>query len=378
MSLPDDEHTGHSGQKRVANDPGQVAALVQLFQDYACQELIANLETQLKSVEIAGNAFPLTVNDGTPTCYICSPAAAYIDYALDETRNFGGFPRLQKAICRLISGLAPLVRASGLDRQVQLNNWLFSTNPVPDLDRDTVRQIRSELTQVYPTHAIVLRSLNELADEASLVALRQEGFRILPARQIYLVADADKAAGLKNMRADTNRLKRTHFQYAGNGDFLEEDYPRCARLYEMLYLVKYTPLNPQYTATYIRRMHEAGLLRLAGLRDSTGKLVAVSGTFLNGRTLTQPIVGYDTSLPKTEGLYRMVMAMAQAEARRTGAFFNVSAGAADFKRRRGAVPVIEFTAVYIRHLPLRMRLATAIMEIALRTIGIPLLRKFEL
>lgn len=380
MKRRNDEHDRQNAPARVANDPDQVLALVTLFHDHACTELIANLETRLTGVDIAGKSYPLTINDGKgpSTCYICSPCAAYIDYALDETRNFRRFPRLQKVLCSLISSMAPLVRASGLDKHVQLNNWLFSTNPVPDIDRDAARQIRNELVRSHPQHAIVVRSLNELADKTSLQSLKREGFRLLPARQIYLVADPDKAAGLKDMRADTSRLRRTRFRHVGDDDFREDDYPRCARLYEMLYLEKYTRLNPQYTASYIRGMHKAGLLRLAGLRDDTEDLVAVTGMFQNGRTLTQPIVGYDTSLPKSDALYRMVMAIAQVEARRIGAFFNVSAGAADFKKRRGAVPVIEFTAVYVRHLPLRARLATAVMEFVLRAIGIPLLRKFEL
>jgi hypothetical protein len=365
---------------RVDNDANHVAAFVRLFQQTAPSKLIANLATRVEAIEIGGISFPLTVNDAKdgPTCYICCPTAAYIDYALDETRNFSRFPRLKNGLSALINSLTPLVRGSGLDHQVQLNNWLFSTNPAPDIDLSTARAIRERLLRAYPDHAIVIRSLNDIADKDSLRALQSEGFRLLPARQIYLVTDLEKAARTKEMRADRNKLRRTPYRVVRDDDFSEKDYVRCARLYAMLYLDKYTDLNPQYTAKYIRDMHQVGLLQLTGLRDQAGKLAAVSGVFENGRTLTQPIIGYDTSLPKRDALYRMIMAMAQEEARRCNAFFNVSAGAAHFKRRRGAVPAIEYTAIYVRHLPLHRRLAAGVMESALKYIGIPLLKRFEL
>ncbi|MGX9145466.1 GNAT family N-acetyltransferase [Mesorhizobium sp. 128a] len=364
---------------QVENNPREVEAFVRLFNEVPVRDLVRNLTVKVEAFEIAGRSFPLTLNDaeGAPNCYICCPSSAYIDYAIDETRNFVSSPLLQKAIRVLIGLCAPLVRASGLDHQVQVNNWLYSTNPVPQLDRKAISAIRDDLTTRFPDRSIVIRSLNETADPWTIAALKQEGFRLLAARQVYIFAGRGSAMS-NDMKRDRKRLRTTPFETVGNADFIEADYARCEALYRMLYLDKYTPLNPHYTARYIGEMHRRGVLKLAGLRRPGGELVAVTALSKNGRTLTQPIVGYDTGLPVSEGLYRMMMALAQDHAMAHGLFFNMSAGAAAFKRLRGAVATVEYNAVYVGHLPRHQRVAVRIMETVLARIGIPLLRRFEL
>lgn len=366
---------------RVENSRAQVEAFVGLFNEVPARNLVRNLTVKVEAFEVAGRAFPLTLNDAGEVlnCYICCPSRAYIDYAIDETRNFAFSPWLQGTVRTLIRACAPLVRASGLDHQVQVNNWLFSTNPVPRLERPEIATMSADLTARFPDRAIIIRSLNDIADPSTIAALKAEGFHMLAARQIYIFADRSAAPPMtRDMKRDRARLRTTPFRLVGNHDFSEADYVRSEELYAMLYLDKYTPLNPHYTARYIGEMHRRGILRLAGLRDSEGKLVAVTGLFENGRTLTQPLVGYDTGLPASDALYRMMMAISQDYATACGLFFNMSAGAADFKRQRGAVPTVEYNAVYVRHLPLGRRVAVRIMETVLALIGIPLLRRFEL
>jgi hypothetical protein len=368
--------------ERVANTPEMVARFTAIFQRHPTPALIANLITRVDQTEVAGRAYPLTFNDRgqAGNCYICNPVTAYIDYALEETRNFGAHPALRHAVRGLIRACAPLVRASGIDHQVQINNWLLSTNPMPDLDLAAAAALRDRLTAAHPDRALVLRSLNDMADGASLANLRAAGFRLLPARQIYLhAADGAQHPPSNDMKRDLAMIARSGLHVVGNDGFTMADYDRSTTLYAMLYIQKYTPLNPAYTALYLAEMHRAGLIALRGLRaPDSGDLVAVTGLFENGRTLTQPIVGYDTTLPLKAGLYRMAMAMAQDHARQSGLFFNMSAGAAAFKRHRQALPAIEYTAVFADHLPRGQRIALRVMEEVLTRTGIPLLRRFEL
>jgi Acetyltransferase (GNAT) domain len=365
----------------VENRAQDVARFVDLFSHRPTAALIRNLTVRMASLDLDGVHFPITLNDSAdaPNCYICCPTTAYIDYAIDETRNFKMWPGLRTGVWLLIRACAPVVRCSGLDHQVQVNNWLFSTNPMPELNNRQAVMLRETLVARYPDRAILIRSLNTIADAATLASLRAAGFRFLPARQIYLFANRSKAPPMTiNMKRDRQLLGKTPYVLAPDAAFTQSDYSRCAQLYAMLYLDKYTPLNPQYTAEYISEMHQRGLLKLIGLRDANGQLVAVSGLWRNGATLTQPIVGYDTSLPLSHGLYRMIMALAQDHASAHGLFFNMSAGAPMFKRNRGAVPVIEFTAVYGQHLAWWKRAAIKAMEVVLVRIGIPMMEKFKL
>lgn len=72
------------------------------------------------------------------------------------------------------------------------------------------------------------------------------------------------------------------------------------------------------------------------------------------------------------------MAIGLARARQRRMLFNMSAGAASFKRNRGAVAAIEYAAVYSRHLAVSRRVACRIVRATLETVGPALLKRFEL
>ena len=364
----------------MTEDTARLDAFVECFNRQPVKGLIRNLTTRVERLDVAGQAFPITVNDGnlTGNCYICDPVTGYINYALEETRNFATSPLLRTALTGTIKAAAVVVRASGLDRAVHVNNWLFSTNPAPAITRSTASTSRDQLVARFADHAIILRSLNTYSDKSALCALEDEGFHLLPSRQIYLFDGRAPVRLSKDMKNDCALLRRTRLEKVSNDEFTMADYARCIKLYEQLYLEKYTPLNPQYTATYLADAHQSDILQLEGLRDPGGTLVAIGGRFQYGQTMTQPFLGYDTMRPQEEGLYRLITAMAQRDAMANGLLFNMSAGAAAFKRNRCAVPAIEYSAVYIRHLSHRRRIATRTVAKVLSDVGVPLLKRYKL
>jgi hypothetical protein len=115
-----------------------------------------------------------------------------------------------------------------------------------------------------------------------------------------------------------------------------------------------------------------------GFRDERGALQAVVGVFAIGRTLTAPIVGYDTAQPQRLGLYRLLMAAVYDLAARSEYRINLSAGAAGFKRLRGGTGTIEYSAVYTRHLSRDRQRAVDMLATMASGIGEPIMRKFKL
>ena len=80
------------------------------------------------------------------------------------------------------------------------------------------------------------------------------------------------------------------------------------------------------------------------------------GYVTRGGFYTTPLFGYDTTLPDSDGLYRLLSLRDIQECRKLGLHCHASGGAGEFKQQRGAVSVIECYAIYTAHLPLYRRI----------------------
>jgi hypothetical protein len=76
-------------------------------------------------------------------------------------------------------------------------------------------------------------------------------------------------------------------------------------------------------------------------------------------------------------LYRLLMAAVFELAAASGQRINLSAGAAQFKRLRGGIASIEYSAVYARHLPRYRQCAIRLLSRLATTLGEPLMRHFQ-
>lgn len=343
------------------------------------QPFVHNLDARIDVLEAAGRVLPVTINDGSQAnAWVCSPRATYADCAAEEAARL--LPAWTiRGRQGLVRGVGHGLAAAGIDRVVAVNNWLLSTNLYPPLREVPLAEIIDSARTRWPGHALWFRSLNAVDNGDWIAALGHRGFQMLVSRQVYLY---DDLPGLSrrhaNLARDLRQLGRTGLQRVRDGDIVAEDYDRIARLYELLYMEKYSRFNPHYSAAFMRAWHRAGLLEFHGFRDGDGVLQCVVGLFRQGNTFTSPIVGYDTSQPRQLGLYRLLTACACEVTLDHGARLNFSAGAAGFKRLRGGEPAIEYSAVYARHLPRRLRATLGALSQLTRRIGAPLLSRYRL
>jgi hypothetical protein len=349
-------------------------AYLEAFAAQGSTALISNLRTQVLGLASGGRVFPVTVNQAEyGDAYVCLPHTAYALYAKAELKLVDAGP-WTPALGLLAGAAGAVMRAARVNRIVHLGNWMLSTNLHGGWTGDDIGRVRELLVRRFPDHLIATRSLNAWSDATLLERLRTDGWTLLPARQIYVTDDLDHDwAPRRDTRRDLALLARTPYRFDPLETLRPGDAVRIAELYGLLYLQRYSALNPAFTPAFIAMTHAAGVFAYAGFRGEGGALAAVVGCFVRGGVLTTPIVGYDTAKPAACGLYRLASVLLAQMAQARGARLNGSAGAAEFKRNRGARPVVEYTAVWARHLPATRRAVVAALERALSGIAVPLM-----
>jgi hypothetical protein len=249
-----------------------------------------------------------------------------------------------------------MMRVSNLDRAAIIANHLLSTNLHPHWNADHLHQATPRLIKQFPRRPLMMRSICRAVDADLADGLEANGWRLIPARQIYLVDPRDAAVWRHNhLKRDRKLLLSSDLELVSPQQLRAEDLPTLRTLFRQLFLDKHCALNPDFTPAFFNHCLEHGFLDLFALRLD-GRLVGVLGVLERNGWATTPLIGYDLQLPQTLGLYRRLMALLFVEAQRRGCRLHLSSGAGTFKSARGGMPHMEYTAVYDRHLyPLQRR-----------------------
>ncbi len=291
-----------------------------------------NLATTPAFLRVGEIELPLTVNEAEwENSWLCSPWTHYITYAREEIDRAVG-PVTSALGGALLGGLGTWFRKAEINRVVMVNNWLHSTNPWPRWEAEDLPAVLEAMTQRWPGHAIVFRSVNPKESAPLLAALDRAGAMLVPSRQIWWYeAGSEAVTKSPDFRKDVRLLRRGDLGIVPHEAIEEADFENLTKLYSRLYVEKYSRQNPRYTADWLGHLHRENLARFTALREPGGRLVGVEACSELHGVLTSPIVGYDLELPRELGLYRRLAAVPVLEAMKRGIPLNLSAGVGKFK-----------------------------------------------
>ncbi len=338
------------------------------------QNMVANAATTLSRIEIAGHTLPLTRNDGAlGNSYVCSPHSAYVLYAREELRLIDA-GRLAKPARAAITGLDILLRRARINRIIHIGNWMLSTNLHGAWRGEGIAAARTALAETYSNHVLGVRSIDDWSSPGLRHALLSDGWILVPSRQIWVSDDLRRDwLPRHNFGNDRRLIGRSPLRVTDLPTVSAEDATRIAALYAQLYIGRYSPLNPILTPAFIQTSARTGMITYRAARDPHGTIMAVAGLWACHGIMTPPVVGYDTAQPRSEGLYRVATWMFMERALAAGWRLHASAGAAHFKRQRGARGVIEWNAYHARHLSRFRRFAIEALARSLTRIAVPMM-----
>ncbi len=338
------------------------------------QFFIENADVKMLALAVDDLILPLVVSDKTcGNSNMCSPYSHYVDYARAELDTQGNRP-LAKVLRTSLSVLGVSLRAFRLDRVVFVNNFLWCTNPWPELSPTQVADVTAHLKKTHPDHAIVFRSVNRIACEDLFRALLGVGYQMISARKVYILDGADGGCmNRSNVKTDLKLLDKGPHEVVDSEALEEHDLRRITELYRKLYLEKYPSLNPQFNERFFELVWREGVMNFTILRKD-GRIDAFAAFIVENAQMIGTAIGYDMRMPKKLGLYRQVFAAYIKHAVEEGLLLNLSAGAGRFKELRGAVPTPEYNAVYDSHLPPHRRFPWWLVRAAFTE---PVVRRFQ-
>jgi hypothetical protein len=336
--------------------------------------MVSNVSTQLSTFDVAGRIMPLTIDDGAlGGSYVCSPHSAYVLYARAELDllkvGWTAYPSRSA-----LAALDLVLKAARINRIVHIGNWMLSTNLHGGWRGEGVKAAREALADAYPDHLLGIRSVDDWSSPGLRQALIDDGWIMVPSRQIWVVDDLDRDWRKRNEYGNDRRLVAGSPLAVSDLETVEAgEAARIADLYAMLYVGKYSALNPILTPAFIQASASSGMMSYRVARDPSGTIMAVAGMWERGGVMTPPVVGYDTARPKGEGLYRIASWMFMERAMQAGWRLHGSAGASHFKRLRGARGVIEWNAYHAAHLSAARRRSVKALALLLKRLVVPVM-----
>jgi hypothetical protein len=335
---------------------GELNALWQPLVDHGVHWCATNVHADARWLDVNGLQWRVSLTRPVPrNSYVVSATGQYLDYAREEIR------RLPSALARIASRaslmpLAPILQR--LDPVVMLDALPLSTVLHPRHARGTWESALQVARHAFPGLPIVVRSLDHVVSNDALAALVGAGCTVLPSRLVFHQDPRlETFWRSRNVRNDLALAAREPLEQR---ELTAADSDRIAALYWQLYGEKHSQLNPRFSADWLAHAIRAGVFRGEGLLLD-GKLVAAYLSYRVEQVMTNPVFGYNTTLPQQLGLYRRLSLLTMQAARRDNVLLHASSGAPGFKASRGGVAAMEYHGVDLTQVRGAQRTAWALL-----------------
>lgn len=349
------------------------------FMEKGPQHYIKNADVQLEILAFDEHRLPLVLPEiNEQNSYVCSPTGQYIRYGHREIELELHDKFWAKTACQLLlKGFEKLAISKDFDQVVFVNNWLVSTNLYPSLSKQELKTMTDFLVAKFPDRAIIFRSVNPVLNKEIFDTLSQSQYRQVLSRQVWLLDPKTGAHRKKKAFKEDRRFRKKRLAYQWTSDILPAHLPFIRDYYNDLYLKKYSNINPAFTPAFYSDALEGNWLNFRVLLKEEKPHACLAYFDRNG-VMTTPIIGYDRSLPLTEGFYRLISLQIIEEGEKEGKFIHESSGAAEFKRLRGAEPCIEYNMVYTKHLSSKRQRPWQILEQLTQHVVGPIVKHYQL
>jgi hypothetical protein len=324
---------------------------------------ISNVETELYLLRINTTILPITVNDREyDNSYLTSNYFPIKYYEEQLSKKL----TLINVLCKhLIQAAGIFLKAIKINKVVIVNNWLLTTNIYPKLSSEEINALTDFLTQRFPDHMLLFRSLNSRKCFELTQCLEKAHYRLLFARNVCIYDPNQKEQFSSKVfyhhRRDRRLIQEENYEIVRYHSLTKEEIERLLNLYTELYLKRHTQYSPHFTEKFLRETLDKKILQLVGLKKGS-KIYAVIGFLEREKTLIAPFCGYEHATEEAGHLYRMLTILAIDEAEKREVVLNDGSGGEAPKHYRGMKSFPEYVALYDRHLPAPRRLIWGLAE----------------
>lgn len=313
------------------------------MEKYGTQFFIKNINVDIRFIEIDNYLIPLSFWNNNENCYTTSFLSAFI-YWKYELKNISNlFTR--KLFWIVLDLLLYFWKKLNIDNIVYVNNFFLSTNLYPEWDNGIVNKINIFIKMNYNNKIIFYRSLNYVKNKDIINTLEDNNFRKICSRQIFIFKK-NKIEEYKKLKIVKNdfRIIRKYWLTFERVELNDDSH--VLELYNMLYLKKYTNLNPQFTLDFIKTTIKFKLFNLFKLTENN-KIIWVIWYFIINNQATTPIFWYDILKDKKYNLYSQISNLLTFKSLNDVDILNSSSWAWKFKFSRGWEIKLEYNLIFV-------------------------------